>query len=297
MRAFVRFKLPDGSTVELGPGDVIGRHASTALVLDDVRVSEAHALVSLRGDALKLLSLRGRFALGGKPLSELSLAPGQVIEPARGLRLVVEAVELPEAVMALRGDRLAQQILSSTNALFMDPQPNLRTRYASDAEAWIWGSGESWRLRVGDGDPLPFGVGDTFTIGQDTFEAVLAPLRASATTIRQTGLVPPLRIVARYDTVHIHQAGAVVLSLNGISARLISELVITSVPMGWEALAREVWPQEPERIALRRKLDTNLGRLRHKLRNARLRADLVRTDGRGHVELLLLAGDTVEDQT
>jgi pSer/pThr/pTyr-binding forkhead associated (FHA) protein len=49
MLATVRLRLPDGSTTTLAPGDIIGRMASAALVLDDGRVSEAHAMVSLRG--------------------------------------------------------------------------------------------------------------------------------------------------------------------------------------------------------------------------------------------------------
>ena len=40
---------------------------SAALHLDDPRVSEAHAMVSIRGSELKLLALRGRFQIDGLP--------------------------------------------------------------------------------------------------------------------------------------------------------------------------------------------------------------------------------------
>ena len=63
MRAFVRFRLPEGNSVELGHGDLIGRLWSAALPIADARISEADAMVSLRGQELKLLALRGRFAL------------------------------------------------------------------------------------------------------------------------------------------------------------------------------------------------------------------------------------------
>ena len=39
------------------------------LHVDDARVSEAHALVSLRGRELQLLALRGRFAVDSTPRS------------------------------------------------------------------------------------------------------------------------------------------------------------------------------------------------------------------------------------
>ena len=73
MRAFVRLKDPDGVVHELSHGDIIGRVWSAALHLDDARISEAHAMVSLRGQELKLLALRGMFALGRKTLRELVL--------------------------------------------------------------------------------------------------------------------------------------------------------------------------------------------------------------------------------
>ena len=85
MRAFVRFRCPDGSIAELAHGDLIGRLGTAALHLDDARISEAHAMISLRGEELKLLALRGRFAVGNKPLSGLTLAEGQRISFARGL--------------------------------------------------------------------------------------------------------------------------------------------------------------------------------------------------------------------
>jgi len=48
-RALVWIRLPDGSLVALGHGDFIGRVWTAALVLDDPRVSEGHAMISLRG--------------------------------------------------------------------------------------------------------------------------------------------------------------------------------------------------------------------------------------------------------
>jgi len=60
MRAFVRLRCTDGSIAELTHGDLIGRLGTAALHFDDARISEAHAMISLRGQELKLLALRGR---------------------------------------------------------------------------------------------------------------------------------------------------------------------------------------------------------------------------------------------
>jgi pSer/pThr/pTyr-binding forkhead associated (FHA) protein len=74
-RPHVRLTLPDGSVRELEHGDLIGRLWSAALVIDDPRISEAHALVSLREGGFWLLSLRRKIAVGGRPVSEVRLEP------------------------------------------------------------------------------------------------------------------------------------------------------------------------------------------------------------------------------
>ena len=69
MRAVARLLLPDGRDVEVGPGDLIGRTPSAAAVIDDPRIAEAHAFVSLRHGELHLLSLRRMVVVAGKPRS------------------------------------------------------------------------------------------------------------------------------------------------------------------------------------------------------------------------------------
>jgi hypothetical protein len=73
------FEAPGGRIWHLRPGDIVGRMPTAALQLNDPRVSEAHGLVSLRGYRLRLLSLRGRFAVAGRPTTDLELEPGLVI--------------------------------------------------------------------------------------------------------------------------------------------------------------------------------------------------------------------------
>jgi len=253
-------------------------------------------MVSLRGGELKLLALRGRFAVGQRPITEVSLKPDMVVEFARGLALTVESVEIPDVVMALEGDDLPRQALVGLTSLRVEPRVSLVPGYHPEASAWIWWDGDSWRLRRHGVEPL--WPGDEFKVGERTFRAVRVAVKdASREATRLQGrLEEPLRIVAQHETVQI-QRGSEVHCIGGICGRMMSELAAFAGPVSWEVLAGEVWPELGDRHTLRRKLDVNLARLRKKLTDARIRRDLVHADGRGNLELLLHAGDTVVDRT
>lgn len=290
---------------DLGPGDIIGRTWSAALRLDDPQISEAHALVSLRGSALKLLALRGRFSLDGVqsvPLSELELAVGQRIRLAPDLALEVLDVQVPREVLALEGDGLPRQVLGGVCSLKLAPRPTIVPGFAADADAVFWNDGTEWSVRIAQiADDRPLVPGDTLEIARADgtpcrFDAVAVPLDGVTQTRAWQALEAPLVLVVRYDTVHIHRELAS-LALDGISARILSELATIALPVSWQAVAHEVWPDEDDLVALRRKWDTSLARLRKKLRESRIRQDLVRADGNGNFEIFLRANDRVEDQT
>lgn len=299
MRAYAQILLPDGQRRDLGSGDIIGRMATAALVLDDARVSEAHALITLRAGELKLLPLRGRCAIDGELVSEAVLEPDMVIEPAPGLELLVEEVKLPREVMAFQGDDLPLQVLNAVVSLRTHPTPSLIPRYAGDADAHIWATGGDWRVRVGDGPTQPLRPGQELTINGRRFKALTTSLdhAVQSPTRDAGGYREPLRIVARFDAVHIHRGGELVLVLDGLAARLLSELVAAQVPLDWDALAAGLWRDSSDRAALRRRWDVLLARLRRKLRMAGVPTDLVRASGNGLVELLLRSGDALIDQT
>lgn len=65
MRPTLIARTLDGRRHELFPGDFIGRLDRAALRIDHPAISEAHALVSARGEALWLRQLRGRIGLEG----------------------------------------------------------------------------------------------------------------------------------------------------------------------------------------------------------------------------------------
>lgn len=298
MGPYVRFISQGGGTTDVGPGEFIGRSAAAHLRIDDPRVSEAHALVSLRGGAFRLLALRGRFATDGHARSELDLSVGQHIELARGLSLEVAEVVLPGQVLALEGDLLPRQILSGVTSLVFDPQPSLVRQFVGEAAAWLWNSGDtSWALQIAGQAQRPLLAGDTWSIQGYQFRAVAVHLDSAAVhaTVGDGGLAVPVKIVAHYDTVHIYREDRPPLVLDGLHARLVSELVVFGGPVAWELLAGELWKDEPDRQKVRRRLDVAVSRLRLRLREHGVRPDLLRMSGVGQVELFLHERDQVVD--
>ncbi len=89
MLARVTLQDPDGGAFELAPGDIIGRLDSAAMPLADARVSEAHAMISLREGRLQMIALRGGLALAGEA-ERVGTAPaiGKLARVAGGLLLL-----------------------------------------------------------------------------------------------------------------------------------------------------------------------------------------------------------------
>lgn len=298
MRAFVVFRLPTGELRELENGDIIGRLWTAGLQLDDPRVSEAHALISLRGGDLTLLSLRRLVAVSGKPVSEVALTPGLRVALAEGLELEVEAVSLPEVVLWLDGPGLAPRALPGVCSLRVEPRVELVGGHVAGAAAWLWSTGLDWRLRVGAEADRPLRPDQPFEVRGRTFRARLRPLADTDGATRQEGGVrQPLRLVARYDSFHVHRAGQPVHVVSGTPGRILSELATLGGLVDWQVIASQIWPDEGDEWLLRRKWDVNLSRVRQKLRDGHVRADLMRSDGLGHLELVLYPGDEVVDET
>lgn len=289
----VHLRRDDGERTTLGHGDIIGRLWSARLVVDDPRVSEAHALVSLRGHELKLLALRGRFAVDGRPTHEISLRPGQRITLADGLELHVEAVEIPASVLGLTAAGMPPRAIPGTCALVVRPLPSLAPPGHPDAVGHVWRVADGWHIRALDGTPEVLREGQEVLIGGVAWCAVSVALKPEGhITLVDPVLTRPLRLTTHYATAHIERAGLPTVVLQGLSARLLSELVAFDGPVPWTVLTQELWPDGGSR----KQLDMALVRLRQRLRTHRVRTDLVHASGTGMFELLLHAGDVVEDR-
>ncbi|GEM_PF-3474727 len=94
---FVRYRLaPSGREGGLVAEDLLGRAKRAELRIDEPRVSEFHAAVTLRRGGLRLRSLGGALVVEGKTLREVVLHPGMVVHLALGISLeVLELGQLP----------------------------------------------------------------------------------------------------------------------------------------------------------------------------------------------------------
>ncbi len=261
-------------------------------------------MVSLRGTALRLLALRGRMTLHGVRQADIELEVGQVVSLARDLELKVVAVNLPERVPALRVGNTQERVLTGVCSLFVaGAEVELRAGFHPDAAAHVWThavDGGGFVLRRSQGGPdQTLVVGDVVELGGQVIEVVEMAFKGAGqyVTTARGAIAGPIELVVRYESASIHRADEPTLVLTGLSARILSELVSFGVPVHWATLAKEIWPDALAIEDLRVRWDVNLGRLRRKLQDARVRADLVRPDGHGNVELLLESDDRVRDET
>ncbi len=305
------FLRDNGQRESLGPGAIIGRMPQASLRIDDPRISEAHALVSLRGAQLKLLALRGRLSVDGKPKTDVTLSPGLRITLAGFYRLTVESVVLPDQVFAIALDVPPHDIIGAHGVVAIFPRSHapLRVGYDPEATAHVWTranesllrtvdlSAESDHARFSDHRLVP---GATFSIDGVPFSyrSVARDALDAQTTTDRGRDETRLKLVLCFDSVHIHGSDGRSVTIDGIAARLLCELYEIGAPVAWQEVANLLWPADPAPVAaLRQRWDQLLTRLRMRLREAGVRSDLVRPSQRGLVELLLGPEDVVEDQT
>ena len=299
MHPVVCIRTPAGKLVELGPGDMIGRSERAALCLSEPHISEAHAMVSLRAGELRLLGLRGRFSVDGKATAQVTLRAGQRIVLASRTALEVVEVRLPEEVLALVSEDFGPFILASVSSLRVAPEATLVVGFVPDADAIFWTLDTRLYVRVGDAPARELVPGSDIIVGDRRFGIVATALDSAShvPTQESSEVGAPLHLILNYDTVHII-AGPHRLTLDGIAARILSELAAVRVPIAWQEVAREIWGkgEDVAEEILRERWDSSLGRIRRKLKEARLRTDLVHATRAGHVELRLAPGDTMEDR-
>lgn len=295
----VILKTPTGAFVTLRPGELIGRVPSCALIIDDSRISEAHAIVSLRGGQLWLLALRGRFSVANAIVERVALEPGQRVVLAQGIELEVVEVVLPDEVLALELPLREPALLQSTTSIMLAPQLMMRGGWHADAAAWLWPVNEVWRARVGDADVFTVEPGVAIHVGPHALMPRLVALDDAgvAHTVARADDFVPLRIHARFHSVHITRGEREPIVLTGTAARVVSELVALEGPVEWQIPAREVWGGDEDEVLLRNRWDATLSRLRKRLRGAGVRDDLIRVSGQGIVELVLGREDVLVDDT
>jgi hypothetical protein len=296
----VRLRTPEGRSFTLAPGGLIGRAPTAACRIEDPRVSEAHAMLSLRGRELRLLALRGELRVDGLLEDDLSLSEGLEVELAEGLGVLVEELSLPERVMGLRiGGRAVCELSAPIHSLVEQPSLELLPRFVEDAPLQVWSTSEGWSLRLAGQPAQRLRPGRSWRLGTLEILAVelsLDQVSALSTQDRSQGYAP-MRLVLRTTSVHVHREGRNVAIVTGLSASVLCELAEMAVPAPWETVARQLWRDDPDRYTLRNRWDRVLRRLRRSLDQAGIREDLVRVDGHGNIELVLLPRDELSDET
>jgi len=92
MPAHVRLRLADGTEIDVTEGGLVGRATTAQLRLEGAGLSEAHALVTRRGEDLRIQALRGKVLVNDVPVAETTLRPRQRI--VFGVDTVVNVVEV-----------------------------------------------------------------------------------------------------------------------------------------------------------------------------------------------------------
>ena len=296
----VVFLLPGGAEVPVGPGGLIGRIVTAAFTIDDPRISEAHAMVSLRGGDLQLIALRGALVVGRRKVVRVSLKVGVRIELVPGIEIEVADIVLPERILAVSIDDAPPEPLVAASYVFQGgPPPRLVAGYTDSTPLALWTSAGGWRYRAQPGtEAQKLSEGAVLDVEGHRLRVVgVAPeLVGVANTVMRTRS-QKLTLVLRYDTVHLHLEGAETLPIGGIPARILTELGRFGAPVPWTMVASSIWTAEKDRFVMRQNWDRHLKALRVRLREAGVRDDLVHADGLGNIELLLYPEDRLVDES
>jgi len=284
---------PSGQRVILGPGDFIGRSEVAALWLDDPRISEAHAMVSLRDGRLKLIALRGRFKHEGEVIKEAALCEGMTLTFAPGIEVVCERVEMPESVLGLRINDEIEVMLTNTMSLYAAEVPELRRCYDPDAAAVFWTTGSMWRSTLSE---HALRVHDRFVLREALIVEVIAiPVERASRSRTREGLRRPLTFECHRIHVDIGSAGEPPVRISGVPGKILVAVLRRGGVVSCEEVIDEVWAGDHStQLSLRQRFDTGLRRLRHQLRQVTSDASpLVVLDGTGVISLALAQADTI----
>jgi hypothetical protein len=300
VHAFVDLRLPDGSLRRAGPGGVLGRSFSADVRFIDGRISEAHAMVSLRGSELVLFALRGRLRVAERDVPKVTLSPGLVITLAPGVDVVVAALQVPEAVLAVEGGAVPRQVLLGVTSILRGPPLHLGAGVHADAAALVFSDGLDWFARVtGEAAARPVKAGDVLDVAGVALRFV--EVETGAAAVADTVPMPlsghtRLRVVSHFETIQIwRDDDGSPITFAGVAARVLAELLAFGGPTRWELVARAVWGDDDPGV-LRHRLDVTLQKIRRRLDESGIRRDLVRAWRDGHLELFLHPGDQADDR-
>ena len=306
-RAYVVFRLPDGRLARVSAGGIIGRSAKAELYLPDPRVSEAHAMVSLRGHRLKLLQLRRPIVIDGESFAQVTLKTGQRITLTRTITITVEHVQLPSHELVLCGvieqpiplseERYAIVPAGCAEKLERElkhargPKLELWYTHADGALASIWSCADGWALSVADCEPDLVRPNSRWIIGGELIRFLLHPRKSSVEpTEIQTINSPKLSLHVNGYRVEFSRDGTPVCSFIEVNGRILREIVRAHADGGsayWVDVVNAVYGEVNEASYDRRQNSfyKQLQRIRRTLKAHGIPGRIVQTNGRGEYGL------------
>lgn len=269
----VMIEVVGRGSCRVGAGAVVGRLATAGLRLDDDDVSEAHALISLRGGALHILSLRGRIEVDGETRTEVRLEPGRRIRLGRGAELRVDSVSVPPVRHVLEGiGRVPLEITEPVLSVLLEATPALASGVRPGAAAVVRAyEGGLW-MRVRGEAPELMRSGESWDLQGHSVRYVALAGEGERQTVLHTPR--PLRLVSEGPVVWVVSPPGEPLPLAGLAAELLRVLARSGDPLHWESLCARLW-RVRDQAAWRQRLDALRKDLRSRLRAAGLRDDVV----------------------
>ena len=278
----VVLRTPDGRVHRLHPGGLVGRLATAALRVEHPRISEAHAMVSLRGRQLVLLGLRGALCVRGRWVRDAVLEPGTRLGLAEDYQVVVDDVVLPQRVLALDGLGHGRVELDRPELSLYAAPPRVAPGASLDADAVVWCTGGVWRYQLRGGEPAPL---SDFTLGAQSVRIVEVPLSGTPKTSTAAKRTPPLSVVVWPGHTEITASGRRPVKLTRNAHAIVQAVAEVTGGRGsahWQQVADLVWRVN----ATEDNWFTNHRRLRERLVRHGLPEDLVACED-GQVSLRL----------
>lgn len=290
MRAFALCQLTgEDDLFELEPGDIIGRMELAALSIEDARISEAHAMISLREGELRLLALRGRFRVKQEVCSQIALTDGLEIELAQDIYLKVLEVYLPDHILGLEIPGFTQMALPQTMTLFAQNPPVIRSGYDNSGDAIFWSLDGSHRVTLlHEQRTMQLKAQDHIKIKDLEVEIISIPVNSASRPKTVPFHAAPQQLEILETGVRIVQDDTNSALITGLPGKILATLLLYGPTMTWEQIVEHVWPGDRSlELALRRRFDCSLSRLRSRLQRLGLPAQMVRMSGTGLVTLEL----------
>lgn len=295
------FKLNiDDTPRTLVAGGIIGRAATMHMRINHPAISEAHALLSLRGGNFYLLALRGGLAASGQSVTELKLAVDCEVQLTSDITVKVVELNLPDYALGIEvvnGHIIP--LMAEVSSLMPGSSLVLMPGWNQDAMGWIFSSGAGWTLMERGRVGVDLQAGQHHMVGGLWFSVVSLPASGMqvSTTEHQGRVFPAMAILFNETEVRIDVPGRPPVDINGVLGRILAELARFGKRVPWTAVFEAAFeePPWPDIALARKRWDSSVFRIRARLRDERLRVDLLYVDGQGNVELRLYPGDTLNE--